>query len=105
MQAPLVERGTEPTPALEPTREQQGWWHKKRWRLLIAAISLCIVATFLWLARHNKTTLPASLRSSSPVDSSGELRLKGTTQAVHTRSIQAPLLAGEKEGTLTITNL
>jgi membrane fusion protein (multidrug efflux system) len=33
------------------------------------------------------------------------LRLKGTTQAVRTRSIQAPLLAGEKEGTLTITDL
>jgi HlyD family secretion protein len=105
MQAPLVEPGTEPSPALEPTREQQGWWHKKRWRLLIASILLCTVATFLWLARHNKAPVPGGLRSSSPADSNGELRLKGTTQAVHTRSIQAPLLAGEKEGTLTITNL
>ena len=96
MQAPLVEPGTEPTPALEPTREQQGWWHKKRWRLLIAAIVLCTLATFLWLARHNKAPIPGSVISSSPADSNGELRLKGTTQAVHTRSIQAPLLAGEK---------
>jgi membrane fusion protein (multidrug efflux system) len=35
----------------------------------------------------------------------GVLRLKGTTQAARTRSIQAPLLAGDKEGTLTITSL
>jgi len=105
MQAPLVEPGIEPSPALEPTREQQRWWHKKRWRLLIAAIVLGTLATSLWLARHNKAPAPGGLTSSSPADINGELRLKGTTQAVHTRSIQAPLLAGEKEGTLTITNL
>jgi hypothetical protein len=29
MQAPLVEPDTEPSPALEPTREQQGWWHQE----------------------------------------------------------------------------
>ena len=105
MQAPLVEPGTEPSPALEPTREQQGWWHKKRWLVLIAAIVLCTLATFLWLTGHNKARGPGTLISSSPADTNGELRLKGTTQAVRTRSIQAPLLAGEKAGTLTITNL
>jgi HlyD family secretion protein len=105
MQAPLVEPGTEPSPALEPTREQQGWWHKKRWLVLIAAIVLCTLATFLWLAGHNKAPVPGSQISSSPADINGELRLKGTTQAVRTRAIQAPLLAGEKAGTLTITNL
>jgi multidrug efflux pump subunit AcrA (membrane-fusion protein) len=105
MQAPLVEPGTEPAPALEPTREQQGWWHKKPWRVLIAVIVLCVLATFLWLTGHNKAPVPGSQISSSPADINGELRLKGTTQAVRTRAIQAPLLAGEKEGTLTITNL
>ena len=105
MQAPLVEPGTEPSPTLEPTREQQGWWRKKRWPLLIAAIVLCALATLLWLTGHNKAPAPGRLISSSPADTNGELRLKGTTQAVRTRSIQAPLLAGEKAGTLTITNL
>ncbi len=105
MQAPLVEPGTEPTPALEPAREQQGWWHKKRWLVLIAAIVFCTLPTFLWLTGHNKAPAPGSRISSSPADTNGELRLKGTTQAVRMRSIQAPLLAGEKEGTLTITNL
>jgi multidrug resistance efflux pump len=33
------------------------------------------------------------------------LRFKGTTQAVRTRAIQAPLLAGATEGVLTITSL
>jgi HlyD family secretion protein len=109
MQAPLVEPDTEPSPvpspALAPTREQQGWWHKKRWLVLIAAIVLCTLATSLWLTGHKKAPVSSSLLSSSPTGTNGVLRLKGTTQAVRTRSIQAPLLAGEKEGTLTITDL
>ena len=105
MQAPLVEPDTEPSPALEPTREQQGWWHQRRWLVLIAGIVLCTLATSLWLTGHKKAPASSSLISSSPTDSNGVLRLKGTTQAVRTRSIQAPLLAGEKEGTLTITDL
>jgi multidrug resistance efflux pump len=66
---------------------------------------LCTLATSLWLTGHKKAPASGSLISSSPTGSNGVLRLKGTTQAVRTRSIQAPLLAGEKEGTLTITNL
>jgi HlyD family secretion protein len=105
MQAPLVEPGTEPSPVLAPPSEQQGWWHNKRWLMLIAAIVLCALATSLWLTKNKKAPASSSLISSSPTDPNGVLRLKGTTQAVRTRSIQAPLLAGEKEGTLTITNL
>ena len=105
MQVPLVEPDTEPSPALEPPREQQGWWQKKRWLVLIAAIVLCTLATSLWLIGHKKAPASSNLLSSSPTDTNGVLRLKGTTQAVRTRSIQAPLLAGEKEGTLTITDL
>src|ERR1700733_170099 len=109
MQAPLVEPGTEPSPvpapALEPTREQQRWWRKRRWLALFAAIVLCALTTSLWLTGHNKAPASGSLTYSSPANTNGGVRLKGTTQAVRTRSIQAPLLAGEKEGTLTITNL
>jgi multidrug efflux pump subunit AcrA (membrane-fusion protein) len=105
MQAPVVEPGTEPSPALEPPSEQQGRWQKRHWLGLIAAILLCVLATSLWLARHKKTAPSSSLLSSSPTSTPGVLRLKGTTQAVRTSSIQAPLLAGEKVGALTITNL
>jgi multidrug resistance efflux pump len=38
-------------------------------------------------------------------ESAQTLRLKGTTEAVQARSIQAPLLAGQKVGSLTITRL
>jgi HlyD family secretion protein len=105
MRAPLVEPDTEPSPALEPIREQQDWWRERRWLVLIAAIVLCTLATTLWLTRHKKAPASNSPLSSSPTETNGVLRLKGTTQAVRTRSIQAPLLAGEKEGTLTITDL
>jgi HlyD family secretion protein len=105
MQAPLVEPGTEPSPVLEPTREQPRWWRKRRWLILLAATALCTLTTSLWLTGHKKAPDPGILISSSPADTTGGLRLKGTTQAVRMRSIQAPLLAGEKEGTLTITNL
>jgi multidrug efflux pump subunit AcrA (membrane-fusion protein) len=73
--------------------------------VLIAAIALCILATTLWLTGHKKPPAAHNSLSSSPADTNGVLRLKGTTQAVRTRAIQAPLLAGEKEGTLTITDL
>ena len=105
MRAPLVEPDTEPSPVLEPTNQQQSWWRKRRWLVLIGAIALCALATTLWLTRHKKAPASHSRISSSPADTNGVLRLKGTTQAVRTRSIQAPLLAGEKEGTLTITDL
>jgi HlyD family secretion protein len=105
MQAPLVEPATEPSSVLEPTSQQQSWWRKRRWLVLIAAIVLCTLATTLWLTRHKKAPASHSPLSSSSTETNGVLRLKGTTQAVRTRSIQAPLLAGEKEGTLTITDL
>jgi HlyD family secretion protein len=105
MRAPLVEPDTEPSSVLEPTTEQQSWWRKRRRLVLIGAIVLCTLATTLWLTSHNKAPASHSPLSSSPTETNGVLRLKGTTQAIRTRSIQAPLLAGEKEGTLTITDL
>ena len=105
MQAPLVEPDTKPSPVLEPTGKQQDWWRQRRWLAPIAAIVYCSLATTLWLVRHKKAPASHSPVSSSPAGAYGVLRLKGTTQAVRMRSIQAPLLAGEKEGTLTITDL
>jgi biotin carboxyl carrier protein len=72
-------------------------------QLLIAALVCCALATSLWLSRRSKA--PAVSSSSSATSPSEALRLKGTTQAVRSRAIQAPLLAGDKEGTLTITDL
>jgi len=104
MPAPLVEPDTEPSSTLEPTSKHQHWWRKRRWLVLVAAIG-CTLATTLWLAGHKKAPASHNSLSSSPAGTNGVLRLKGTTQAVRTRAIQAPLLAGEKAGTLTITDL
>jgi HlyD family secretion protein len=103
MQVPLVEPGTEPSVAPEPALKEKGWWRNKRWQFLIAVLACCALATALWLSRRTKT--PGTYRASSASYASGALRLKGTTQAIRSRSIQAPLLAGDKAGTLTITNL
>jgi multidrug efflux pump subunit AcrA (membrane-fusion protein) len=112
MQSPLAESDTEAAPAPDrssetPSDPKARWWRKKLWLGLIVATVFAALATSLWLARAKKPATSGSLATSShtPADIPGVLRLKGTTQAARTRSIQAPLLAGDKEGTLTITSM
>ena len=101
----LLSRALNPRPPWnQPKKRKVGGTRDVGW-VLVAALVLCILATSLWLNGHKKTPTSGSIVSSSPTDTHGVLRLKGTTQAVRTRAIQAPLLAGDKEGTLTITNL
>lgn len=104
MQAPLVESGTDPTPALAPAADQPSGLRRRRWLLLIVAL-VGTLATWLWIDSHKQVPTPRFLTSSSTLNPQTALRLTGTTQAARTRSIQAPALAGDKEGTLTITNL
>jgi HlyD family secretion protein len=116
MQSPLAEPDTAASPAPGQTGEplpeslpkpEQRRWRKHLWLWLIVAIVLASLAVLVWFVRTkgpatSKTFTPSSRTSADPL---GVLRLKGTTQAARTRSIQAPLLAGDKEGTLTITSL
>ncbi len=108
--APAPGRTGEPLPERAPEPEQRRW-RKHPWLGLSVTIlfaSLAALSTvIIWLVRAKEPATSKILTTSSPTtaDAAGVLRLKGTTQAVRTRSIQAPLLAGEKEGTLTITNL
>ena len=76
-------------------------------RSLAAAIVLAVFLAILMLtkklhhpARNNVTQLSSIIERNS-----GSLRLTGKTQAVQTRAILAPLLAGQQVGTLTITRL
>ena len=58
MQVPLVEPGTEPSPALEPALAPPGATgprHNKRWLVLIIAIVLCTLAASLWLTRTQES--------------------------------------------------
>jgi HlyD family secretion protein len=66
-----------------------------------------LVCTFLVLEINRKKGATGK-EVHSPVaeaGSSGALRLRGTTEAVQTRAILAPLLAGQQVKTLTITKL
>ncbi|MGA8150907.1 MAG: efflux RND transporter periplasmic adaptor subunit [Terriglobales bacterium] len=73
--------------------------------ILVVGLS---VGTVLWLGFHKKaasTRNPGQDRSGLLDSSAQALRLKGTTEAVQSRAILAPLLAGQQVATLTITRL
>ncbi len=75
--------------------------------MLAVAVVALVVGTLL-LARMKSKPRPSGGGAevlSAHGDSSRALRLNGTTEAVETRAILAPLLAGEQVGTLTITKL
>lgn len=104
-----VTPGSEPSPdpsgsQLEPSKG--GRTRPKRVRvwiaLLFVAVVLCIVLLAAFHSRSRTSTTPQTrpLTTSSQV-----LRLKGTTEAVESRSILAPQLAGQQVPTLTIIHL
>jgi HlyD family secretion protein len=79
----------------------------RRWGLaVILCVAMAAVAVFLAMNRKARTPIRSGLPDvSGPRDSNQSLRLKGMTEAVEKRAIQAPLLAGERSGTLTILRL
>jgi HlyD family secretion protein len=83
-------------------------WRTAGWCLVIVLCVVVATGSAILMLRRNAASAPAGqhLRSSdAPADSDRLLRLKGKTEAVEKRAIQAPLLAGEKTGTLTILKL
>jgi multidrug efflux pump subunit AcrA (membrane-fusion protein) len=77
-----------------------------RWRRWVAiAAAAAMVAVVVLIATRGKTpTLSKAARSASAIPTQ-VLRLKGTTEAVQSRAILAPLLAGQQVPTLTIIRL
>ncbi len=76
--------------------------------LLVVLVTALLVGAIWWVGIRRK----AGSTRKSPQDRSGllersalMLRLKGTTEAVQSRAILAPLLAGQQVGILTITRL
>ena len=108
----LAEATTEPPP---PPEEQSA--HKRpvsggsrfdgrvRCILFVAVAALVVVALFSMNARKNRLSGSSPQSTNAPADTSRSMRLKGTTEAVQTRAILAPLLAGQQVGTLSITKL
>jgi len=78
----------------------------RRWRVWIVAAALALIAGIALLAMlRNKAPVSSRLATSSSQNPGDVLRLKGTTEAVQSRAILAPLLAGQQIGTLTIVHL
>jgi HlyD family secretion protein len=96
----LVEAEVEPTRGAASRRRGV-----LRGLMLLGAIVVAILS--LWLLKGHKPVGATRAMPSTGGDSpaAASFRLKGTTQAVETRAILAPLLAGAQEGTLTITRL
>jgi HlyD family secretion protein len=70
--------------------------------LLIAAVTVALFVSVKAKApNHDTPSQPAARHGVAPQT----LRLRGMTQAIGARSIQAPLIAGQQVGTLTITKL
>jgi multidrug resistance efflux pump len=88
--------------AAEPSRA--GW---VRVAIIVAIALVAVVALLIVIRKKAPATQGANQFSAAQAGADGSLalRLKGTTQAVQARSIQAPLLAGQQVGTLTITRL
>jgi HlyD family secretion protein len=99
---PVTERPPEdPAPS--------GFWFRGRMRGLIVAAVIALVVGALTLVGMKTGKKQSSGRGDQSsilhVDSGRTLRLKGTTEAVQSRAILAPLLAGQSVGTLTITKI
>jgi multidrug efflux pump subunit AcrA (membrane-fusion protein) len=75
--------------------------------LIIVAVALLLVIAALFAFSHRARPLHGNIvPSSTSARSVGMgVRLTGTTEAVHMRSIVAPMLASEHFGTLTVTSL
>jgi HlyD family secretion protein len=87
----------------EPHREDGARPRLRGW--MVAAAVAIVVGIILLVASRSKPPAPAKLTQSLSSGPGQVLRLKGTTEAVQSRAILAPLLAGEHAGTLTIVRL
>ena len=93
----------EPAPALPPERRRNWVRIGVIATVLVAAVAVVLIYVSKKAANTAKTA-SSSLQLAS-TEGPQTLRLNGTTQAVQARAIQAPLLAGQQVGTLTITRL
>ena len=100
-------------PPKEPGAPEHPAWRRSRFisgplrGILIAAVLALIVAVFLLTrSNHNIQQGSGNAKLSGTANDGGQaLRLKGTTEAVETRAILAPVLSGQQVGSLTITRL
>ncbi len=92
-------------PGIQPEQPQDGSARPRRMRgwIVVAAVAL-VIGIVLVATRSRIPTVGKSAHSAADIPVQ-VLRLKGTTEAVQSRSILAPLLAGQQVPTLTIIRL
>ena len=90
-------------PSTPPARNENRRTRWRRWVAIAAAAS--VLAIVILIANRGKTPAISKAAHSATTISTQVLRLKGTTEAVQSRAILAPLLAGQQVPTLTIIHL
>jgi HlyD family secretion protein len=96
----------QPRPPLHDDHDDSGrprWL--RGWIVMVTVAAAAVLIAILFVAMRSKTPEVATPPQSASAASSQVLRLKGTTEAVQSRSILAPQLAGQSVPTLTIVHL
>jgi len=99
--APSLERPEPPTLLPEPEKKRRGWVRP----LLMVCAAALILAIALFLVGRSNSPSTHQLSSSASNNPGHVLRLKGTTEAVQSRAILAPVLEGQQVNTLTLVRL
>jgi multidrug efflux pump subunit AcrA (membrane-fusion protein) len=95
-------------PGPQPEHPKDDRAHPRRlrcWMILAAAVVVLGIVAFVFVGSRTKTPAIGTSAASASTNPSQVLRLKGTTEAVQSRAILAPLLAGQSVPTLTIIHL
>jgi multidrug resistance efflux pump len=82
-----------------------GWLRGRTIIVAVAALLVAVAIAILFVVVRNNTPATGISGQSASAASSEFLRLKGTTEAVQSRAILAPQLAGQSVPTLTIVHL
>jgi len=72
---------------------------------ILAGAALLVIAGAVVLRGHKSGSAPGTTSVASRLGTDHVLRLKGTTEAIHSRAILAPVLSGQQVGILTVTHL
>jgi len=93
-------------PGMQPEPPKQEGSRPKRLRVwMVIGAFVVVVGLILLVTTRSKAPATASHVQSTSNYPGQVLRLKGTTEAVQSRAMVAPLLAGQQVGTLTIIRL
>ncbi len=97
--------GDSGAPESLPSSQDHGTTGPARRRFVPILAVTIIAAALIALLLRNKTSPPTESSYKHAQPSERILRLKGTTEAVESRAILAPLISGQQVGALTIVHL